>query len=445
MKVFFTLALICLTKFLSCQDFIFNFIDEKTSAIVVNDFDGDGFEDIFGVQYNSSSRDIYLLVNTKFSSTPAFTQKVVKLNSGNKGNIVAFDYEGDGDMDVLYAKGDNLDMEVFLNDGKGTFTSKPLGISGSWRCEVLDMDKDGDADIVGINYTEHKIYVYYNLGNMQYTRQIVYQDNLDMEEFNTGDLNNDGLPEIAIAISTFSGERLVVMENKGSGTFAKLVVISENYYGISNVSINDINKDGRNDLVITDGSAIRLGINNGNFQFADKELIYFDEGYITGSIVSDVTGEGEKDLVICTSRGIHWLKNINRTDFTYEKRLFSDGNGIFTFYPADFNKDGALDFAYANFGLNIYMNNITQLPNGVSDLSNVVSIYPNPTKDILNIDNIDDENYVAKVFSFNGMQIMQTNVVDGKISISDLKRGHYILSISDSYGKNVTNQIVVKE
>lgn len=63
----------------------------------------------------------------------------------------------------------------------------------------------------------------------------------------------------------------------------------------------------------------------------------------------------------------------------------------------------------------------------------------------MNIGNIEDENYVAKVFTFNGMQIMQTNVVDGKINISDLKRGHYILSISDSYRKNVTNQIVVKE
>lgn len=445
MKVFLTLILILGVATIKCQDFVRTTIDDATGAIAVKDFDGDGFEDIFGVKYNSSSRDIYLLVNTKFSSTPAFTQKVVKLNSDINGNIVAFDYEGDGDMDVLYARGTNLDMEVFLNDGKGTFTSKPLGISGSWRCEVLDMDKDGDADIVGINYTEHKIYVYYNLGNMQYSRQIVYQDNIDMEEFNTGDLNNDGLPEIAIAISTFSGERLVVMENKGSGTFTKLVVISEKYYGISNVSINDINKDGRNDLVITDGSAIRLGINNGNFQFADKELIYFNDGYVVGSIVTEVTGEGEKDMIICTSRGSFWLKNIDRTNFTFEQRTFNGANGIFTFYPADFNKDGALDFAYANYGLKVLLNNIPQVPSGTSDLSNVVSIYPNPTNDVLNISNIEDENYVAKVFTFTGMQIMQTNVVDGKINISDLKRGHYILSISDRYGKNVTNQIVVKE
>ena len=84
-------------------------------------------------------------------------------------------------------------------------------------------------------------------------------------------------------------------------------------------------------------------------------------------------------------------------------------------------------------------------PAKVSELSNIVSIYPNPTKDILNIGNIEEENYVAKIFTFTGMQIMQTNVVDGTINISDLKRGNYILTISDRYGKNVSSQIVVKE
>ncbi|MBP9056447.1 MAG: T9SS type A sorting domain-containing protein, partial [Saprospiraceae bacterium] len=57
--------------------------------------------------------------------------------------------------------------------------------------------------------------------------------------------------------------------------------------------------------------------------------------------------------------------------------------------------------------------------------------------------NIEKENYVAKIFTFSGMQIMQTNVVDGTINISDLKRGNYILTISDRYGKNVSSQIVV--
>ena len=42
----------------------------------------------------------------------------------------------------------------------------------------------------------------------------------------------------------------------------------------------------------------------------------------------------------------------------------------------------------------------------VSELSNIVSIYPNPTKDILNIGNIEEENYVAKIFTFTGMQII---------------------------------------
>jgi hypothetical protein len=272
MRNFFTFLFMCFCFLVHSQDFTTNFIDEETDAMTTGDFNADGYIDIFGVEYRSGKADIYLLLNKKLGSGSSFDRKLISLGTDMVGEPFSIDIDNDGDVDVLYARGANRDMEVFINDGLGGFTSKPLGCSGSTRFEVSDMDKDGDLDIIGINYTEKTVSVYINGGNMQFTRKVVYKDNKNLKEFNTGDLNNDGLSEIAIAIETFTGEQVVVLENKGNNVFQKRIIFIDTYYGVTNVTINDLNKDGLNDLIINDYRSMLLGVNNGNFQFTDKDL-----------------------------------------------------------------------------------------------------------------------------------------------------------------------------
>lgn len=446
MRKFLTFLLLSGAFYINGQDFIRStFLDQQTDAVAVADFDSDGYPDIFGVDRKSTNADIFLLVNNKTSNATSFENKNVLTSSTIVGIPLAYDFDGDGDIDVLYSKDVALNMEVFLNDGKGNFTSKALGVAGSTRFEVTDMDKDGDLDIVGINYVDKIIYLYTNSGDMTYTRQVLFKDNSDLEEFNIGDLNNDGLPEIAIAIEAFTGDQVVVLENKGNNTYQKRTIISNTFFGVVNVIIYDINKDGKNDLVINNYDSMELEINNGNFQFTSKRLIFINDGYIVGFTIGDFTGESERDVIICTSRKTIWLKNVNKTDFTHEVRDFSTANGIFRFELSDINKDGAMDIVYANFGLRILVNNIPQLPSDVKDIQTYLKVYPNPAKDVVFVDGTDGTDMTAHLYNQAGILVQEVAVKGGQVDVSSLSSGTYIFTIIDTSGKVVGRSKMVKE
>jgi hypothetical protein len=166
--------------------------------------------------------------------------------------------------------------------------------------------------------------------------------------------------------------------------------------------------------------------------------------YIVGYTIADVTGENTKDMIICTSRETIWLKNINKADYTYEERNFSGHNGIFSFYPADYNKDGALDFAFANYGLQIIINKIPQVPSGVSDLYSVLKVHPNPTNHVVNITDVTLDVNHAYVYNLMGTLVLTADIVDGKIDLSTLISGQYVMRILDKSGNLFSLNKIIK-
>ncbi|MEZ4824811.1 MAG: VCBS repeat-containing protein [Bacteroidia bacterium] len=73
------------------------------------------------------------------------------------------DYEGDGDLDIVTANGDNADFSVtpkpyhgiriFINDGENAFLEKYFfPMYGATRVLVRDFDGDGDQDIAAVSF-----------------------------------------------------------------------------------------------------------------------------------------------------------------------------------------------------------------------------------------------------------------------------------------------------
>ncbi len=87
--------------------------------------------------------------------------------------------------------------------------------------------------------------------------------------------------------------------------------------------------------------------------------------------------------------------------------------------------------------------------NGVASVNNhltsAFSIYPNPTKDVINISNATDAIENVTITDMNGRVVKQVvmGVNEGQINISDLSQGVYILNAT-SNGKSVTEKIVKK-
>ncbi len=66
----------------------------------------------------------------------------------------------------------------------------------------------------------------------------------------------------------------------------------------------------------------------------------------------------------------------------------------------------------------------------VNSLNNSVMIYPNPANDILNISKVSDA-AVFEIYSVTGQLVSKGKVQDGKVAVSKLLKGNYIIKISD--------------
>ncbi|MFP3590588.1 T9SS type A sorting domain-containing protein [Chryseobacterium sp. SIMBA_038] len=81
----------------------------------------------------------------------------------------------------------------------------------------------------------------------------------------------------------------------------------------------------------------------------------------------------------------------------------------------------------------VYYNNTSQLGTKESEAAKkVFTAYPNPVKDVLNIENI-ERNLPVKIYDMSGKLVFETKTDDKKVKIetSNLQNGQYILAIEN--------------
>lgn len=179
--------------------------------------------------------------------------------------------------------------------------------------------------------------------------------------FEKADLNSDGLEDYVIcAFGNYTGD-LLVYENKGSANFIKHVI--SNLPGSRNIVIKDINLDGKLDIIalLTQGDEqITMFINEDKFKFKQKTLLRFPPVYGSSYFqVVDFNKDGRFDIL---------YSNGDNSDFSlifkpyHGVRIFTqDSDGDFSeswFHPMhgasqaiafDYDQDGDLDIAAFSF------------------------------------------------------------------------------------------------
>lgn len=203
-------------------------------------------------------------VTTQAESQPVYAQS--SFSAGTKPTAAKIgDLDGDGlnDIAVVNLQGS---LRLFFNNGAGSFS--PVSFSGLWP---------STASTLGVDI---------------------------------GDLNGDGLNDLAVAFSTKTGS-VSVLFNKGGRTFS--TPVNYNSCNFSNgVAIGDLDRDGDNDLA---------------------------------------------DISRCSKAGI--LLNGGQGSFTFNG-AYGDGDASKSIVLADFNRDGFKDIAYVNsqlFGVTVLLNN----------------------------------------------------------------------------------------
>lgn len=357
---------------------------------------------------------------------------------GNYASIWT-DYNNDGFQDMYLAKcrggapvGDPQRINLlYKNNGDGTFTEvgAAAGVNDgaqSWSTSIEDFDNDGDMDFLLSNISDTNK-LYRNNGDGTFTD--VYANSgiaaqVGSWEIQAADFNNDGL----IDFLWENGRELYI--NNGNLTFTGYD------FPFGKGGIGDLNNDGFLDVQI--GNKIYYNVPNEN-NWTKINL---------KGITSNSNGIGARVEIYGT-----WGKQIREirsgSGFSQQSTLNAHfGIGTATSIEKIVVKwpSGIVDTVFnPNINQAVLIAESSTLGVAENEL-NFFRIYPNPVKDVLNIQLKDSQKSIetAKVYDLSGKLILEPNISQNNLNVQSLPVGTYILFLKNSLGEKFSQQFIKK-
>ncbi len=267
-----------------------------SNIAIARDFNGDGYEDI--VANSQFGNFIMVLINDQsggFGSPTSFDVE------DNTKDITVGNFNNDLFLDIAVAAHDS-DIEnkirVYFGDGTGDFPSFIDIDPGDYipnAIESYDMNGDTFDDLVvllPVSFSDgfdaggqDEVHIYYGDGMGNFSSPDVFVvGNIFSESIAIADFNNDTHPDIIYGIFNPPAFTIGMLLNDGAGSFTQE---ADQRYGTNlfeEVYATDINQDGNQDLLISQGNfpGIVFGNGDGTFEFiitsnlGDAQLKEFD-------------------------------------------------------------------------------------------------------------------------------------------------------------------------
>ncbi|MGO3183684.1 MAG: T9SS type A sorting domain-containing protein [Aequorivita sp.] len=278
------------------------------------------------------------------------TRQIIQSDFG-LNSIAAIDVDMDGDWDIVTA--DASSDRLFLNknlDGLGDFGPEiiidPL-FDIPIRIISADVNGDGYGDVISTSAVDQSVDWYENLegsGNFGKRKTIAgLTDGPWM--VNTGDLDGDGLKDIVCAAN--SGDKIVWFKNlDNEGLFSSPQIIGYHQESTTFAKMLDIDSDGDLDILLNTNSTLKWYENiDGQGNFGAVHMLESDNLGITLAYSEDINGDGLKDIVtFSTNYGVYWYENIDNTGIFGTKNIVNGtASPSNSFHLSDLDSDGDMD------------------------------------------------------------------------------------------------------
>jgi hypothetical protein len=311
-------------------------ITETPHRITLGDIDGDGDMDL--ICACRGSRNVVVFFQSqdgRFDGPPLD----LDLGEGSSLDSLAIgDIDGDGLLDAALADSLRREVIVLRSSGPGTFSpllhrdettclearagsEAVLGgaglTDGAVSLSVADLDRDGDLDLVMAHLDAPSATVFFQASPGRFGAAEAL-DSSDLTSGSravaTGDLDGDGLVDLAVASDLPSSNRAVLFRQSADrpGTFEQREVLDVGGgRDILDLDIFDVDGDGHTDVILAVADrtpagpgALRLLFGDGAGSFEAHEVSADESLFADPAAVraTDIDGDGRLDLVSANTR-----------------------------------------------------------------------------------------------------------------------------------------------
>ncbi|HVS97716.1 MAG TPA: FG-GAP-like repeat-containing protein [Puia sp.] len=310
----------------------------------------------------------------------AFASSINIPTGNGPQSIYSMDMDGDGKPDLLVADGDSITVEVYRNTSTPGSPSFALQVdsllpSGNYPVGITagDLDGDGKPDVVVTNFGSNQLVVFRNIstpGSIGFAPAVYYTTGNYTLSAAIADCNGDGKPDIVVA-SAVDDMLSIFVNNSTTGNLSfptrQDLTMTDGGFPI-NVIAGDLNGDGMPELACVDAVTSNVSVfrntatPGGAVSFATN--VDFAVGNTpTQLVVGDMDGDGKPDIATANSGDgtISLLQNTSSAGTLAFVRGtdVAEPNGPWSLVMADFDGDQKPDLA------------------SINQLSHTVSVYRN--------------------------------------------------------------------
>ncbi len=273
-------------------------------------FPGQGPLEIkFGEFNNDSNLDI-AIVGYRESSDPGFS---IAFSNGDgtfaAGPLIGAAFEAatidvgdineDGNLDVVVGVsyfGSGNAARPYFGNGDGTFVDQgqlPFGggvfAGPPKQLKLVDLDDDGDLEIIGLDEGENSLKVLQGTGNGAFETVVSYAMDSGPGRLETGDVNGDGIQDVIA--TNFASNRVSIFLGRGNGTLTSRqdFVVGN---GPSGIKLVDLDEDGSLDFVTADSRADAISIRINSTDIANQAAQVFAYDPVFSQVTTSIDEEG---------------------------------------------------------------------------------------------------------------------------------------------------------